>query len=94
MPPNAPTMRGRQALQADFKSFFEANIARHETMVDEMVIEGSLAIERAHYRLSYRPRAGGTEVIETGRHLECRKKIDGKWQIVLEIWNSDTPPPK
>ena len=94
MPPNAPTILGRRALQAEFKSFLEANTARHETTVDGMTRDGSLAIERAHYRLIYKPRTGGAEVIETGRHLECRRKIDGRWQIILEIWNLDTPPPK
>ncbi len=94
MPPNLPTIQGRKALQADFESFFAANVARHETTVDEILMDGSLAIERAHYRLTYRPRAGGAEVVETGRHLECRQKIDGKWKIVLEIWNSDAPAPK
>jgi ketosteroid isomerase-like protein len=94
MPPNAPTIRGRQALQTDFRSFLEANTARHETMVAGIVREGNLAIERARYRLTYKPREGGAEVVETGRHLECRRKMDGKWLIVLEIWNSDTPPSK
>jgi ketosteroid isomerase-like protein len=95
MPPNAPTVRGRQALQADFKSFLDTNTARHETTVDGIVREGNLAIEHARYRLTYKPRSGvGTEVVETGRHLECRKKVNGKWLIVLEIWNSDTPPAK
>lgn len=91
MPPNAPTIQGRKALQADFESFFTANSARHETTVDEIVHEDDLAIERAHYRLTIKPKNGGAEVVETGRHLECRKKIDGRWQIVMEIWNLDTP---
>jgi len=94
MPPNAPTVQGRTALQADFKSFLEANSARHETTVDGIIREDGLAIERAHYRLSYKPRTGGTEVVETGKHLECRRYVDGKWRIVLEIWNSDAPPAK
>jgi uncharacterized protein (TIGR02246 family) len=94
MPPNNPTLQGRKALQADFESFFAANIARHQTTVDKIEMDRDLAIEAAHYRLSYRPRAGGAEVVESGRHLECRRKIDGQWRIVLEIWNSETPPPK
>jgi ketosteroid isomerase-like protein len=94
MPPNAPTLQGRKAVEADFQSFFAANVARHQTVVDEIVREGDLAIERAHYRLTYRPRAGGAEIAESGRHLECRRKIGGEWKIVLEIWNSDAPPPK
>lgn len=94
MPPGNPTVQGRSALQADFESFFASNFARHETMVDMILQEGDLAIEVARYRLTYKPRGGGNEVVESGRHAECRRKIDGKWLIVLEIWNSDTPSPK
>jgi ketosteroid isomerase-like protein len=59
-----------------------------------ITVESGLAIERAHYRLTYRPRAGGAEVVETGRHVECRRKIGGQWLIVTEIWNTDAPPTK
>lgn len=94
MPPGAPTLRGRDALQADFRSFMEANTARHETMVDGIVTDGNLAVEYARYRMTSRPRTGGAEMVETGRHVETRRKIDGRWQIVVEIWNQDAPPPK
>jgi ketosteroid isomerase-like protein len=91
MPPNLPTLKGRRAVEADFQSFFSGNTGHHETTVDAIVMDGDLAIERAHYRLAYKPRAGGAEVVETGRHLECRRKIGGAWKIVIEIWNVDTP---
>ena len=94
MPPGAPTLRGREALQADFKSFLDANSARHETMVDGIVTDGNLAVEYAHYRMTSKPRAGGAETVETGRHVETRRKIAGRWQIVVEIWNQDAAPPK
>jgi len=94
MPPNSPTVRGRKAIRAEFESFFAANVARHETFVDEFLNDGDLAIEAAHYRLTSKPRAGGAETVETGRHLECRRKINGQWKIVLEIWNLDTPTAK
>ena len=94
MPPNSPTLTGRGALRTDFETFFAKNMARHETMVDKIVMEGDLAIEVARYRLTYRPRVGGAEIVETGRHMETRRKIDGRWRIILEIWNSDSPAPK
>ena len=91
MPPNSPTVSGRKAVQAEFESFFATNVARHETMVDQIIERGDLAIEVARYRLTFRPRAGGAQVVESGRHFEIRRKIDGQWKIVLEIWNSDMP---
>jgi uncharacterized protein (TIGR02246 family) len=94
MPPNSPTVQGRKAIQAEFEAFFASNAAHHETIVDQFLKEGDLAIEVARYRMTYKPRAGGTEVVETGRHLECRRRIDGQWKIVMEIWNFDTPASK
>lgn len=91
MPPNAPTLMGRFALQSDFEGFFAANFAQHQTIVEDLAIEGNIAIERARYRLMFRPRGGGPETIETGRHVEIRQRINGEWKIVIEIWNSDQP---
>ncbi len=94
MPPNSPTVRGRKAIQAECEGFFAGNVARHETIVDQFITEGDLSMETARYRLTYKPRAGGAETVETGRHLECRRKINGAWRIVVEIWNTDTPASK
>ena len=89
MPVNAPTISGRQALQAEIENFFSDNTGRHETVVDEILATGEWAIERAHYTLTFTP-TGGPEMIETGRHVMCRKKVDGRWLIAWEIWNTDT----
>jgi uncharacterized protein (TIGR02246 family) len=94
MPPGAATLQGREALRKEFESFFAANTARHETTVDQLLIEGDLSIESARYRLISKRSGDNSETIETGRHLECRRRISGQWQIVLEIWNVDTPPAK
>jgi uncharacterized protein (TIGR02246 family) len=93
MPYDAPALRGRAALRADFASFFASNTSqRHETHVEAIVIRGDLAIERARYTLRYAPKNGSGEVVETGKHLECRRRINGRWQIIYEIWNRDAAP--
>jgi ketosteroid isomerase-like protein len=93
MPPNAPAIAGRAALQKDFETFFTNNLARHETLVEDLIIDGGLAVERARYRMTMKPRAGGPEVVETGKHVEVRRYEGGRWLIVAEIWNADAPPP-
>ncbi|OGC78482.1 MAG: hypothetical protein A2Z27_02730 [candidate division Zixibacteria bacterium RBG_16_50_21] len=92
MPFNAPTIYGRKALQADFENFLTNNSAEHKTSVDEILREDDWAIERAHYILTYTYKTKGNVTIETGRHVVCRKKINGQWQIAWEIWNTDKPP--
>lgn len=93
MPYDAPASRGHAAVRADFISFFSGNVQqRHETHVEDIVISGDLAIERGSYTLRYTPRNGGGEVVETGKHLECRRRIKGRWLIIYEIWNRDHVP--
>jgi len=92
MPHRTPTVHGRAAIQAMFESFNRENDgARHETTVDELVVTPDRAIERAHYRMSYTPKATHQPVAETGRHVMERRWIEGRWQIVWEIFNTDKP---
>lgn len=92
MPYETPSVRGRDAQQKSFEEFFSENEnARHETTVEEMLVANDWAIERGRYKMMYTPKKTGTQVVETGRHVMCRKKIDGRWRIVWEIWNTDQP---
>ena len=94
MPYNAPTVRGRMAIQTEFNNFLAQNTARHETSVEEVLVKGDWAIERARYTMTYTSHATDAQVIETGRHVMGRQKVKGRWQIAWEIWNSDQPPPR
>ena len=94
MPYNYQTVRGKKAIRAELEKFLEQNEAQHETFPEEIITKDDLSIERARYITTYTPKSGGTRIIETGRHVICRKKIEGKWLITWEIWNSDQPPPK
>lgn|SRR5574341_1634776 len=92
MPFNAPTIYERQALQVGFEKFFTDYIAEHRTSIDEILTGENWAIERAHYLLTYTSKTSGNVTVETGRQVVCRKKIEGKWQIAWEIWNTDKRP--
>jgi ketosteroid isomerase-like protein len=92
MPYNTPTVHGRAAIRAMFESFNHDNDdARHETTVDELVLTPDRSIERGHYRMTYTPKASHQAVVETGRHVMERRWIDGRWQIVWEVFNTDKP---
>ena len=94
MPYNYHTVRGRKAIQTELEKFFEQNDARHETFIEEILTKDDWAVERSRYITTYTPKNINNRIVETGRHVICRKKIDGKWQIVWEIWNSDQPLPR
>ncbi|MEO8481402.1 MAG: nuclear transport factor 2 family protein [Acidobacteriota bacterium] len=92
MPYDTPTVHGRPAIQAMFESFNRDNDdAHHETTVDELVLTPDRSIERGHYRMTYTPKATHQPVVETGRHVMERRWIEGRWQIVWEVFNTDKP---
>ena len=94
MPLNTPTRHGRKAIQTDFEQFFAQYTGRHETFVDEILTHEDWAIERARYSLTSTPKPSGPQIKETGRHVICRRKLNGSWVIAWELWNTDTPAPK
>jgi ketosteroid isomerase-like protein len=95
MPYNYQTVRGKNAIRTEFENFFKQNDAtKHETFPEEIITKDDVSIERSRYINTYTPKSGGSRIVETGRHVMCRKKLGGKWLITWEIWNSDQPMPK
>lgn len=92
MPFDAPTITGIKAQEESLKSLLEQNPgAQHHTLVDEIITRDSISIERSRYTMAYTPLGTGKQINETGRHVMCRKKINGQWKIAWEIWNTDKP---
>lgn len=95
MPYNYQTVKGKSAIRNEFEKFLGQNeYARHETFPEEILTADDFSVERARYIMTYTPMNTTNRIVETGRHVICRKKIDGKWLITWEIWNSDQPLPK
>lgn len=93
MPANSPAVYGLQQLQATLKQFYIQNAnVQHQTFVDEIQAKDNWALERARYKLTYTPASTGIPEIETGKHVMFRKKVNGRWYIIWEIWNQDSPP--
>ena len=95
MPYNYQTVKGKAAIRNELEKFLGQNeYARHETFPEEILTADDFSIERSRYIMTYTPMNTTNRIVETGRHVICRKKIDGKWLINWEIWNSDQPLPK
>lgn len=87
------TIHGRSRMKSEFTAFMrEHEDATHAPTIDEIIVAGDRAIERARYTLKYAPKAGQQPVIETGRHVMSRQWIDGRWQITWELFNRDGMP--
>jgi len=95
MPYNYQTVKGKTSIRNEFEKFLGQNtFARHETFPEEILTADDFSIERARYIMTYTPMNTTNRIVETGRHVICRKRQDGKWLITWEIWNSDQPLPK
>ena len=93
VPPNMPTLEGKDAIRDDFNSFFEQNTAiENDGPSDEVIVCGDLAVVRGTYTGTFTPKVGGEPIPDTGRWVAFHKRqSDGSWKIYYEIWNSDSP---
>ena len=92
-PPGAPQARGHAAIQEFFATDTAASKAAGITMnlspQRDSGMSGALAWESGTFTAT--DQSGAT--VDTGKYITVLKKTDGKWLIVRDTWNSDTPPP-
>ena len=90
--PNAPAIRGRAAIH----EYYAADIAemKAEGLVDEqgnsgeVGLSGDLAWEWNTFAI--KDASGAT--VSSGKYTTIFRRRDGKWLIIRDTWNSDSPP--
>jgi len=88
LPPNAPPVKGRKAIQEDHERLFKqspgfeltATPLASETSGDLGFIQGEFLVKRH----------SGEEV--RGKYVEVWKRIKGEWKILYDINNTNQPP--
>src|ERR671911_1815416 len=88
MPPNAPPIKGKKAIQQDHERLFKesppfeltATPLASETSGDLGYIQGEFVVKRQ----------GGGEV--RGKYVEVWRRIKGEWKILYDINNAKHPP--
>jgi len=89
MPPNVPAIKGRAAIEKFMsEGFAQAPGAKMSIASDEMFTSGGTGIRRGTYRVTG---SDGTE-LEKGKYVEIWKKTGNKWELCIDIWNTDAPP--
>jgi hypothetical protein len=91
MPPNEPVVVGRSAIK-DVLAQFAAMKAQLTLTSTAVSANGPLAVERGTYSVTFTPPGAKAPVTDTGKYLVHWHRIDGKWMLVDDIWNSDLPP--
>ena len=92
MPPNAPVVEGRPAIQKTLESF--GKVSAFSQPVVEVDGVGDLAYARVNFDLTFTPPNMTTPMTDKGKALiVMRKEADGKWRTSRGIFNSDLPLP-
>jgi len=90
MPPGVPVLEGIDAIAGDLQFIIDEFDAHHETSIVDIKIGGDLALERANYVMTLKPKAGGDTITEVGKHIVVRQLVGDEWMVLWEIWNWDS----
>jgi ketosteroid isomerase-like protein len=97
MPPNRATMRGKDAVRAFFATINTIDprptLTLHAVTV---VASGPLAVETGRWHWTFPAGAKlppGTPPVDSGKYIVRWAQQNGRWLIVDDIWNSDSPLP-
>jgi len=93
MPPGAALASGKAAIKQyiakDIAGAQAAGVTFVLGSVNEVKVSGDMAWHSGTFSVTNKAGAN----VDTGKYLEAWRKSGGKWHIVRDIWNSDTPPP-
>jgi ketosteroid isomerase-like protein len=92
MPPHAPAATGADAIRQFITD--ESGRAKSEglTLAIEPTASGASG-DLAWQSGTYNVKDSSGNAVDTGKFVELRHNVDGKWMITRDIWNSDNPPP-
>ena len=90
MPPNAPTLRGREAVGSFFKDMFSQGATELKLDSTDVGGHGPLAYESGTYSLNRRP-ANGPHTRDRGKYMFIWRNTSQQWLMEYTIWSSDLP---
>ncbi len=90
LPPNAPSVTGRAAIEEFFTNFPPVTQAR----LTPVTIEGSGDMAYVHGTANLvMTGPDGSTIEETLKFIEIRRKVGDRWLIAYDMFNSDLPLP-
>ncbi|GAC1433514.1 MAG: hypothetical protein NVSMB68_06010 [Thermoanaerobaculia bacterium] len=95
MPPNEAALSGRAAVRQYWAGFLGAfNNIDLRLASDDVSQSCDLAVERGHYDLTMTPAAGGASVHDSGKYVVVRRRLNGQWKAVTDMYSSNMPVPR
>ena len=90
MPPNAPSVSGKQALRTTYTDLFNAFKLENKVFYDVIEAFDGISFARGRYRGQNVPKGGGAPIPEQSKFLEIHKKQkDGTWKFAYHMWSFD-----
>lgn len=88
MPPNAPTIRGREEIEKFYVDLYSQGATDLEMETKDVRGHGPLAYEAGSYTMHRKP-ASGTALRDRGKYLFIWRNQNNTWNIESTIWSSD-----
>ncbi len=90
LPPNAPSVTGRAAIEEFLTNFPPLTQFR----LTNVTVEGSGDMAYVHGTLHMvMTGPDGSTIEDTGKYIEIRRKVGDRWLLAYDIFNSDVPLP-
>ena len=87
MPPNAPSLRGREPLKDFFAGMIEQGANSLTMEAEDVSGHGPLAYVAGSYTVTFADRASR----DRGKYLLVLRDMGGTWRTEKTIWSSDLP---
>ena len=90
--PGAPAVVGRAAIRdfiaSDIATSKAAGVTLNGNEVTDVGVAGDMAWKTGTFSVT--DASGAT--VDKGKYVTIDRRVDGKWLIIRDTWNSDTPP--
>jgi len=92
MPDSEPALVGIEAVRIRDGNFFANYTDNISQNVEDLIIDGDLAVLRLSYHEEVTPKSGGPTVVYVGKGIVVlERQSDGQWKVSMNIWNLDQP---
>ena len=89
MPSNMPLIEGRENIRAMWTGTFESGSMNLQLKTVSAEAFGTTAIEEGKYEVV----SPDGQVVDNGKYIVIWKKVNGKWLLHQDIFNSSVPAP-
>lgn len=91
--PGAPMAKGADQIRASYQALFAANTIKDVVLSDvKYKSSGDLSTGWGRYSMTLVPKAGGAEVVMTGRFTEVVERRRPRWVYVVDHASADPAP--